>query len=75
VYQAVVGCHAALMQYLVAEARPLPRMVEYGFSKRMPTLVLAQRLYQDPSRADELRLENRIVHPLFAPAAGRCLST
>lgn len=75
VYQAVVACHAALMQYLVAEARPLPRIVTYTFAKRMPTLVLAQRLYQDPTRADELRLENKCVHPLFAPAAGRCLST
>jgi hypothetical protein len=75
IYQAVVGAHAALMQYLVAEARPLPRIVDYSFAKRMPTLVLAQRLYQDPSRAAELRDENKVVHPLFAPAAGRCLST
>jgi prophage DNA circulation protein len=75
VYQAVVAGHASLMQYLVAQARPLPRMVEYRFNRRMPSLLLAQRLYQDPSRADELVAENHVVHPAFCLAAGRCLST
>ena len=75
VYQAIVATHAILMQFLVAEARPLPQMVDYQFNRRMPSLRLAQRLYHDPTRADQLVAENKTVHPLFVQAAGRCLST
>jgi prophage DNA circulation protein len=40
----------------------------------MPTLVMAYRLYADASRGDELRAENKVVHPAFSPAAGLALS-
>jgi hypothetical protein len=36
----------------------------------LPALVIAHRVYQDATRADELALRNGIVHPGFAPA--RC---
>lgn len=35
---------------------------------------LSQRLYGAGDRADEVAGENKVVHPLFAPAAGRALS-
>jgi prophage DNA circulation protein len=74
VYQAILGLHASLTQFLVAEERPLPRMVAYAFPRNMPSLVLAQRIYHDASRADELRDENHVVHPLFCMRSGRALS-
>jgi prophage DNA circulation protein len=74
VYQSILEVHATLSQYLVAEAQPLPRMVTYSFSRRFPSLYLAQRLYQDARRADELKNENKVVHPAFCPSQGRCLS-
>jgi prophage DNA circulation protein len=49
-------------------------MLAWQFSQVMSTLILAQRLYYDASRADELRAENRIVHPAFSPRIGRALS-
>lgn len=73
-YQALIRLHAAIIRHLTVTARPLPRMLNYHFASPLPTLVQAYRLYDDASRADELRAENRIVHPAFAPANGRALS-
>lgn len=73
-YQAMLALHAAVSGDLVYRSRPLPRVVNYQFGKRMPALVLAQRLYADPTRAEELIAENKVVHPLFCPPSGICLS-
>jgi prophage DNA circulation protein len=73
-FQALFALHAAITNHLVVTARPLPRLVEYQFAKVMSTLVLSHRLYGDASRADEIRSENKIVHPLFCPLQGVALS-
>jgi prophage DNA circulation protein len=73
-YRALVALHAAVMFFLAQTARPLPRMLNYAFYNSMPTLVLAQRLYYDAGRADELRDENHVVHPAFTKPEGRALS-
>jgi prophage DNA circulation protein len=73
-YRAVVELHAAVIYHLVQTARPLPRMVAFAFNQSMTTLVMAMRLYSDASRADELRDENKVVHPAFAPPSGMALS-
>lgn len=73
-YQALIGLHAAIIAHLTETARPLPRMLQYRFAHSWPTLVLSYKLYADASRADELRRENKVVHPAFASAAGRGLS-
>jgi prophage DNA circulation protein len=74
-WRAVVKLHAAISQHLVETARPLPRMLNFSFNMTMPSVVLAHRLYADASRADELRAENKIVHPAFCPRQGRALSS
>jgi len=73
-YQALVGLHAAVINHLVETARPLPRLLNFQFVQTMTTLTAAYRLYADASRADELRAENKVVHPLFMRRAGRGLS-
>lgn len=73
-FRALVTLRAAVNRDLAARGRPLPRIVEYRMAERMPALALAQRLYGDPRRTDELIAENNMVHPLFAPAVGRALS-
>lgn len=73
-YRALVELHGALMLHLVETARPLPRLLRFEFAAPMTTLVIGQRLYYDASRADELRDENKVVHPAFAPPTGRALS-
>jgi prophage DNA circulation protein len=72
-YQAIIALHAAVTRFLADAARPLPRMVSYGFAAAMPALTLANRIYGDGSRGDELVAENRVVHPAFCPPAGVAL--
>jgi prophage DNA circulation protein len=73
-YRAVLSLHAAITFFLVQTARPLPEMLTYRFSYPRSTLAIAQRLYSDATRADEIKNENMIVHPLFCPMMGRALS-
>jgi prophage DNA circulation protein len=73
-WRAIVKLHAAITLHLVTTARPLPRMLNYRFYMPLPSVVLAHRLYADAGRADELRNENKIVHPAFCPTTGRALS-
>lgn len=74
VYRALISLHAAVTFHLYETARPLPQMLQYQFAAPRPTLVLSQRLYDTASRADELREENKVVHPAFAPREGRALA-
>jgi len=73
-YRALVKMHGAIIDHLTDTARPLPRMLRFRFGKPAPTLTMAQRLYYDASRADELRAENSVVHPAFMRPTGRALS-
>ncbi len=75
VWRALVASHADVVRDLKARARPLPRIVSYAFGTRMPLLTLANRLFGDASRAEQLLAENcDTVHPLFMPPTGRTLS-
>lgn len=73
-YRALVTLHAAVARDLTTRARPLPRIVAYETAGPLPALVLAQRLYGDASRADDLVAENAARAPLFMPPSGRALS-
>lgn len=73
-FMALIKLHAAIVNFLVETARPLPRMLSYQFANPRPSLVLAYRLYDDAGRADEVRAENKIVHPAFCPRLGAALS-
>jgi prophage DNA circulation protein len=70
----MLALHAAVTRDLTQRGRPLPRMVSYNTAASLPALALANRIYGDASRTDELIAENRAVHPLFMPAAGRALT-
>jgi len=73
-FAALIALHGATVNHLVATARPLPRMLNFQFYEPLPSLVIAHRLYDDAARADELRNENKVVHPAFCPQTGRALS-
>jgi hypothetical protein len=73
-YRALVALHASVLFYLVETARPLPRLLKFQFAAPLPTLITAQRLYYDASRADELRVENKVIHPAFMLPTGVALS-
>jgi prophage DNA circulation protein len=73
-YAALIALDAAVTNFLVTTARPLPQMIGYQFAVPLPSLVIAHRLYQDASRADQIRAENKVVHPAFCPPIGVALS-
>jgi prophage DNA circulation protein len=74
-YQALISLHAALAFHLEQTGRPLPRLLNFHFNQSSPTLVMAYRLYANAGRADELRDENKNVHPAFMLPTGRALSS
>ncbi|QIG93803.1 MULTISPECIES: hypothetical protein [Bradyrhizobium] len=73
-FQMLVALHGAVTQHLAATARPLPRVVNFRFYEPLPSLVMAYKLYADASRSDELRAENKVVHPAFCQPSGQALS-
>lgn len=74
VYRGLVALQASVVNYLVQTARPLPNMVSYQFAQVLPSIVISYRLYGDASRYDEIRQENKVVHPAFCPTVGMALS-
>jgi hypothetical protein len=73
-YRLLVALRAAAVRDLAQRGRQLPRVVPYSFPTAMPTLWIANRIYGDGSRSEDLIAENKIVHPGFAPPDGVCLS-
>jgi len=73
-YMAMIRLHAATTQFIVDTAQPLPRVVLFRFAAPLPTLHAAHRLYDNAGRCDELRAENKVVHPAFMRPTGRALS-
>jgi prophage DNA circulation protein len=73
-YRALITLHAAVVNDLSSRARPLPRMVTLNFPSRQPSLALAQRIYQDGPRADEISAENSVINPAFCPMQIQALS-
>ena len=71
---AIVALHAALSFYLIETARPKPRIMNFQFNQIMTTLTTSYRLYANAGRADEIRYENKVVHPAFALPFGRALA-
>jgi prophage DNA circulation protein len=74
-YRDLIKLHAAVIAHLVETARPLPRMMKFRFGFSQPTLVMAYKLYSNSGRADELRKENRVIHPAFSLPTGLALSS
>lgn len=74
-FLALTGLAGALVNHLITTARPLPRLVNYQFADVLPSIIIAYRLYADASRADEVIMENKVVHPAFCPLVGVALSS
>lgn len=72
-YRAWQALTALVIRDLLARAQALPQRTPYAVGASLPSLALAQLLYQDASRADELELLNTVPQPLFMLATGVAL--
>ncbi|SMF48298.1 Mu-like prophage DNA circulation protein [Azospirillum oryzae] len=73
-YLALRKLRAAVVADLTERGADLARLVPVASATSLPALVLAQRLYQDPTRSDELVQAANPIHPAFMPTSFRALA-
>ncbi|MGY2732394.1 DNA circularization protein [Sphingomonas sp. UYP23] len=73
-FEALNGLLTALTENLRARGAELAPMKDFTLAEPLPDVVLAQRLYRDPSRADQLLGEIDPIHPLFCPTDFQALA-
>lgn len=73
-YQALIAMSGAVTRDLADRAILLPQTITITYPATQPSLWVAQRVYQDGSKADTIVLENKVVHPLFCPRVLRLIS-
>ncbi|MDR3513786.1 MAG: DNA circularization N-terminal domain-containing protein [Caulobacteraceae bacterium] len=73
-FNALRSLRVAVVQDLTARGASLAPLATFSEGANLPAIVLAQRLYRDPSRGDQLVGEVNPVHPLFMPRSFRALA-
>jgi prophage DNA circulation protein len=73
-YTGLHNLSTAVAADLSARGANLPPLVQFDFGTPLPSLVLAWRLYQDPTRADELANGAGAVNPGFVSSPFVALS-
>lgn len=68
VTKALTNVRAAVVRDVAARAEFLQSRATYTPQAVLPALVLAHRIYQDATRAEELVARNGVRHPAFVPA-------
>jgi prophage DNA circulation protein len=74
-FNALRAVRAAVSMDLATRGAGLASIGVVASALPMPAPVLAQRLYRDPGRADELVAQADPVHPAFMPVAFKALSS
>lgn len=62
-YNALVALRAALSTDLRSRALAMPNLTQYTPQATLPAVVIAQRLYGDATRADDICARNNVRHP------------
>ncbi|GJG92832.1 DNA circularization protein [Cupriavidus pauculus] len=75
VYQALIGARQAVIADLNARGGNLATVTSFAFPASVPALSLAQRIYRDASRSDDLVKQADPVHPAFMPTTFNALSS
>lgn len=73
VFTSLRTLRALAVQDLNTRGAALPTLVDVKVASSLPSLALAQRLYRDSSRADELVARVVPVHPAFMPRSFEAL--
>lgn len=74
-YSALRAMRVAMVTDLNSRGASLPPMKRFTFNGNLPALTLAQRLYQDAARGDELIIEANPPHPAFMPTSFSALAS
>ena len=74
-YAALRECRAAIVQDLRARGATLARIRTFTFGQALPALALAQKIYGDAARADQLVTQVAPPHPLFMPPQFEALAS
>jgi len=73
-YRAARAARGAVVEDLRTRAATLARLRTFDVAAPMPSLALAQRLYGDGSRSDQLEVQTMPIHPLFMPTRFQALA-
>jgi hypothetical protein len=73
-YQNLTYLAGSIVNYLNSTGLTLPRAVQFNYQVSWPSLTMANLIYHDASRAEEIAQENKVVHPLFCPRSITALS-
>lgn len=74
-YAALIGLRQGVVDYLSTAGATLPRLETFQFKAPMPSLVMANRLYGDAARAEELVEQADPIHPVFMPTTVKVLAS
>ncbi|AQS84010.1 hypothetical protein A0U92_03630 [Acetobacter aceti] len=74
-YQALHALRAHVAQDLLGRAAKLPDIITITRNANLPALTLAQQLYADATRADEIVGRADPIHPAFMPTEFEVLSS
>lgn len=75
VYAALRVLRQAVVDDFNTRGAGLPSVATYNFNATLPALTLANRLYRDATRSDELVAQANPVHPAFMPVSFKSLSS
>lgn len=73
-YNALRALRAAIANDLARRGANLAHLAGVTMPQSMPSLLLAQRLYRDANRADELVAQAAPIHPAFMPRTFKALA-
>lgn len=74
-YSALRALRQSVVAILSAAGNGLAHLRQFSFAAPLPSLALAERMYQDASRADQIVDQCNPVHPAFCPTTFRALAS
>jgi prophage DNA circulation protein len=73
-YNALIALRQVVVAALTTSGATLPSLETFSFKAALPALVMANRLYQDATRSDELIQQANPIHPAFMPLTVNALA-
>lgn len=72
-YSDLLQVRSSFLETMSAISVGLSELMQFNSAQPLPALTLANRLYQDVSRTDELIQESSVPHPAFMPTSMKVL--